>query len=243
MVNPCETGSHRSTLVYLFNPSATFGGPQIPSSESGHPCTFRAAHLSSVHLNSDFQLQIPEVQSQAQRFNTIQSASIKLPYSYVSQTQKFPKWKTLHPISLHPPAQSYPNERCRHWRMGPLQLLWKLQDSIPTSHKLIPHLPPSNLRNSANFTWGNHVTAYFTNHTPILVKRTIYWPAGGSSPILLMLQDNLTTTRHSIPFPPLRSPPIFPERGNFNPHLHHHHGYPGQTKRSNTDRRIISKIY
>ena len=36
MVNACETGSHRPTLVYLFNPSATFGGPQIPSSESGH---------------------------------------------------------------------------------------------------------------------------------------------------------------------------------------------------------------
>jgi hypothetical protein len=130
------------------------------------------------------------------------------------QTQQFRWGGSLHPIFHQPPDQPCPNERFRLQRMNPLQLLLKLQDPIPTSHKLIPSLPPFKLKNSANNTGGITSPHILPATTPILARRTISSPARDSSTtsIKVTRQSYNSLTLHTIP--PIEISSKFTQVGN-----------------------------
>src|SRR5271170_1951389 len=61
-------------------------------------------------------------------------------------------------------------------------------------------------------------------HPPSQQPPQLFWSNGhskhqrvGSLQLVLNLHSNPTTPWHSIPFPPLRSPPTLPKWGNFAP--------------------------
>src|SRR5271169_5963812 len=79
-----------------------------------------------------------------------------------------------------------------------------------------------NLKKAQISLWGKFSPHISATTRSILVKPSMQTPVGGHTQLLSKLQDYTITRWHSIPFPPLRSPPNSPEGGNFTPYFHHH---------------------
>src|SRR5271155_2719754 len=93
-----------------------------------------------------------------------------------------------------------------------------------------------NLKKAQISMWGKFLPHISATTSSVPVKQSIQAPVMGHVQLLLKLPDPTITPWHSIPFPPLRSPPNSPEGGNFTPYLHYHHSYQGQTKHANVDK-------
>ena len=123
----------------------------------------------------------------------------------------------VHPISQQPLHYSCPIQRHAIHCRDHFQPLLKLQDSIPTSHKVIPYLPPSNLKNTANYTRGISSPSISTDTTPILVQRTTSSPAGDSSPIFIKVTTQSYRSLVLYTIPPIEISTKFPQVGELHP--------------------------
>src|SRR5271154_2967853 len=92
--------------------------------------------------------------------------------------RRLPWGGSLHPLSQQPLYPFWPIQARRMQWVDPFQPLLKLQDSIPTSQKVIPRLYPSNLKNSADYPGGDLFTLHLNRHHPYS-RQTNHIPTSG----------------------------------------------------------------
>src|SRR5271154_1347591 len=115
--------------------------------------------------------------------------------------RRLPWGGSLHPLSQQPLYPFRPIQARRMQWVDPFQRLLKLQDSIPTSQKVIPRLSPS----------------ISTDTAPILVKRTISPPVGDPSPASINVTRQSYHSLVLYTIPPIEISTKSPTRGNFHP--------------------------